>query len=78
MPRPKKETRGRKRTLTPKQRQKNIIASNEKWRKANTKIVNMRFNIDSDADILERLDQVENKADYIRQLVRRDIETSKK
>ena len=74
----KKETRGRKRTLTPKQRQKNIIASNEKWRKANTKIVNMRFNIDSDADILERLDQVENKADYIRQLVRRDIETSKK
>lgn len=74
----KKETRGRKRTLTPKQRQKNIIASNEKWRKANTKIVNMRFNIDSDADILEKLDQVENKADYIRQLIRKDIENNSK
>lgn len=74
----KKETRGRKRILTPKQRQKNIIASNEKWRKANTKIVNMRFNIDSDADILEKLDQVENKADYIRQLIRKDIENNSK
>ena len=65
--------RGRKRILTPKQRSMNDQAARERWRKANTKIVNIRFNIDSDSEVLDKLDSVDNKADYIRQLILKDI-----
>ena len=65
--------RGRKRILTPKQRSINGQTARERWRKANTKIVNIRFNIDSDSEVLDKLDSVDNKADYIRQLILKDI-----
>ena len=65
--------RGRKRVLTPRQRSMNDQAARERWRKANTRIINVRFNVDNDAEVLEKLDSVENKADYIRQLIIEDI-----
>ena len=65
--------RGRKRVLTPRQRSMNDQAVRERWRKANTRIINVRFNVDNDAEVLEKLDSVENKADYIRQLIIEDI-----
>ncbi len=69
----KKETRGRKKTLTAKQRSLNDQAARERWRKANTKIVNIRFRLDEDKEVLAKLDSVPNKADYIRNLILNDI-----
>ena len=69
----KKETRGRPKVLTRKQREKNDQAARERWRKANTKIVNIRFRLDEDKEVLDKLATVPNKADYIRNLILKDI-----
>lgn len=37
----------------------------------------IRFNNEKDADVIEKLNSVPNKADYIRQLVRKDIANEK-
>ena len=70
--------RGRKKVLTKRQREKHIAASVSDYQKKATRCINVRFHITNDSDVLAKLDSVENKADYIRQLVRRDIETNKK
>jgi hypothetical protein len=44
-----------------------------KYRRENSKQLNVEFNKKTDADILERLDQVENKQGYIKKLIREDI-----
>ena len=44
-----------------------------KYDKNHTRSVLLKFNTSSDADILARLDEVENKQGYIKGLVRRDI-----
>lgn len=69
----KKETRGRKKVLTAKQRKANALVANERWRKANTKIVTVRFRLEEDKNVLEKLDSVANKTDYIRNLIINDI-----
>lgn len=74
----KKETRGRKRVLTPAKKKKATLESIKKCQKETTRCINVRYHKDYDADILEKLDQVENKADYIRQLIRKDIESNSK
>lgn len=43
------------------------------WNKANTKAVIVRFNKESDKEILAKLDRVDNKTDYIRDLIAKDI-----
>lgn len=45
-----------------------------KYRKANNKQLNVELNKKTDADILERLDQVDNKQGYIKKLIRKDID----
>lgn len=69
----KKENRGRKKVLTAKQRKTNALVANERWRKANTKIVTVRFRLEEDKNVLEKLDSVANKTDYIRNLIINDI-----
>ena len=76
MPR-KKENRGRKKTLTARQAKKNALAANERWRSSHTKIVNIRLNIESDSDVISKLDSVPNKTDYIRSLIREDIDNER-
>lgn len=39
-----------------------------------TKQIKLKLNILTDADILDRLDQVDNKQGYIKELIRRDLE----
>lgn len=73
----KKETRGRKKVLTKRQRAKNDQISRENWRKAHTKIINVRFHIETDEAVLKKLDEVENKTDYIRTLILDDISREK-
>ena len=50
MPR-KKETRGRKKTLTAKQYAKNQMENTANWQKENTRCINVRFNIENDNEI---------------------------
>ena len=38
-----------------------------------TKQIRMKLNIKSDADILTKLDEVDNKQGYIKELIRKDI-----
>ena len=71
--RTKKETRGRKRTLTKRQYAKNQAKAQAEWRKANLKAISIRFDISDDADILQKLGSVPNKTDYLRKLIRADI-----
>lgn len=38
------------------------------------KSIHLKYNVLNDADILAKLDAVENKQDYVRQLILKDIE----
>lgn len=44
-----------------------------KYDKANTRQITFKFNITNDADILEKLDSVENRQGYIKELIRKDM-----
>lgn len=48
------------------------------WMKANTTVITMKLNHRTDADIIEQLTTVDNKNGYIKQLIREDIEKSRK
>ncbi len=47
--------------------------ANAKYDKANTKSVQLKLNLKTDADIIEKLDQVPSKMGYIKKLIREDI-----
>lgn len=44
----------------------------EKYDKANTVQVRLKLNKKTDADIIEKLDSVDNKQGYIKTLIRKD------
>lgn len=48
-------------------------AARLKYAKNHEKFISLRLNIDNDADIIARIDSVDNKQGYIKQLVRDDI-----
>lgn len=48
-----------------------------KYDQKNTQRIYLKFNLKTDADILEKLDSVKNKQGYIKDLIRKDIENSK-
>lgn len=43
------------------------------WDNANTYPVRLKLNRHTDADIIEKLDSVDNKQGYIKDLIRQDI-----
>lgn len=45
----------------------------DKWQKANTTIINFRLNNEKDKSVIDKLKSVPNKADYIRQLILKDM-----
>lgn len=49
------------------------IRANNKFNKANTKVVGLRLNFKTDADIIQKLDVVDSKMGYIKELIRKDI-----
>lgn len=49
------------------------IKAVNKFNKEKTKCVNLRLNLKTDADILEKLDNVPSKMGYIKELIRNDI-----
>ena len=44
-----------------------------KYDAANTKVVTLKFNLRTDADIIEKLESVENRQGYIKELIRADM-----
>lgn len=52
--------------------QKNIKRSNE-WNRKNLKSVTIQLNKVSDSDVIKKLNSVSNRTDYIRQLIRKDL-----
>lgn len=48
-----------------------------KWDSANTRKVSLKFMLKSDADILEALDKVEKKTEFVRKAIREYIENHK-
>lgn len=44
-----------------------------KYDAANTKQIRLKLNTKTDADILKRLESVDNKQGYIKELIRKDI-----
>lgn len=49
------------------------IKANNKFNKANTRMVSLRLNYKTDADIISKLDSVESKMGYIKSLIRKDL-----
>ena len=49
---------------------KAAIKAQAKWDKEHTKMISMKLNIETDRDILDRLDQAENRQDYIKRALR--------
>ena len=48
-----------------------------KYDKNNTKNITFKFNKKTDADILAKLDSVDNKQGYLKELIRKDMSASK-
>ena len=48
-----------------------------KYQEANTRLLSIRLNFNTDQDIIDRLNQVESKAGYIKELIRQDIRRGK-
>lgn len=43
------------------------------WNKTHTRLIQLKLNLRTDADVLERLDQVSSKQGYIKRLIREDM-----
>ena len=50
------------------------IRANARYNKTHTKCVCLRLNLNTDADIIQRLAEVESKMGYIKSLIRKDME----
>lgn len=47
--------------------------ANDKYKKANTKTIGFSVSLKYDKDIINQLEKQENKSDYIKSLIRKDI-----
>lgn len=54
------------------------IRANNKSNKINTKMICLRLSYNTDADIIKKLDEVESKMGYIKELIRKDMQAQKK
>lgn len=54
------------------------IRANNKSNKINTKMICLRLSYNTDADIIKKLDEVESKMGYIKELIRKDMHAQKK
>lgn len=50
-----------------------LIKAIRKYDDANTKRVSLKLNVNTDKDIFQKLDSVENKQGYIKDLIRADM-----
>lgn len=57
---------------------KSEIKAATKYNAANTKLLQIRLNLKTDADIIERLETVPSKMGYVKYLIRADIKKNGK
>ena len=62
-----------KKKYTPKQRVDKINAYNQDYKKKHYRSFSFQINIDNCADVIQKLETVPNKVDYIVKLIRADI-----
>ena len=53
------------------------IRANNKSNKNNTTMVCVRLSYNTDADIIQKLDEVDSKMGYIKELIRKDMQAKK-
>lgn len=53
------------------------IRANNKSNKINTKMICVRLSYNTDADIIKKLDEVDSKMGYIKELIRKDLQTKR-
>lgn len=53
------------------------LRANSKSNKINTKMICVRLSYNTDADIIKKLDEVDSKMGYIKELIRKDIQTKR-
>ena len=58
--------------MTDYQKRQRLLAT-AKWQKKSIRQIKLAFNLTNDHDIIARLDNVDNKTDYVRRLIRTDI-----
>lgn len=51
-----------------------LYQAQRRYRKSHTKQITLTLNLSTDTDIIERLDAVDNKQGYIKQLIRDDMQ----
>ena len=51
----------------------NVKKAQSKYDAKATRLITMKLNLKTDADILAKLDSVENKQGYVKELIRNDI-----
>lgn len=49
------------------------LPSKTRWDKENTVVITMKLNKNQDADIIEKLNSVDNRQGYLKELIRADI-----
>jgi hypothetical protein len=49
------------------------LKASRKYDQQNTRLIQLKLNKKTDADILEKLDSVENRQGYIKHLIRKDM-----
>ena len=54
------------------------IRANNKSNKINTTMICVRLSYNTDADIIKKLDEVDSKMGYIKELIRKDMQAKKK
>lgn len=60
--------------LTAEEKKRIASRKHDDYHRRAMRVVALRFHKRSDKDILDRIDSQANKTDYIRQLIRKDIE----
>ena len=53
------------------------MRANKKYDAENTVQINLKLNLNTDADILQKLNEVDNRQGYIKDLIRKDIKDSR-
>lgn len=67
-----------KKKLTPEELEKNIKAANNRYKKENYRNLMLRVSKKYEADVIEKLESVDNIRQYVIRLIREDIEREKK
>lgn len=54
-----------------------VARAQKKYNEEHTTVITMKLHNENDRDILEKLEQVENKQGYIKSLIRADLQAKK-